>query len=313
MSPLRVFPQSLPRTSPEHELAYQVGAFLSAKGRQNPQTARFYDCKLKHFSAWLESQGIADVIAVTPQVVRDFLAFLQDGHSQGGLHAYYRSVKHFLRWCRLEYDLSEWEPLKNVQAPRALYRPLPTATVGVVKALLKTCRGTRFVDRRDEAMLRGLCDTACRIGEYLALRLQDVHLDDGTVILRAEITKGKRERLTYLGSRALRALREYLRMRDSLRPDSPLWVTEDGRPMSYNAFHQVLLSRSHRAKVPTLSPHSLRKLAATSMYRDGANLEEIRRLLGHSTLLVTQRYIGLTDDDLRQSHRTHAIGDRLLG
>lgn len=313
------------------ELDFQAKTFLNSK--RNPQTRRFYECKIHVFIRWLAEQGIESLEEITPSVIRAFFVYLEEDHSQGGRRAYSRGIKHFLRWTRAEFDIEDWKPLKNVTPPKKTYQPLPTTDTETVRRLIATCRngqGWDFTNARDEAIFRFLADSGCRAGEFLALNLGDIDLVQGSIELRAETTKTKQARITHVGNKTLLAVRRYLKARRDhdftnmaarygvlpkadLREEYPLWLTVTGIRMSYQSLRKMLEHRLERAGVEErVTLHSFRKYCATSMLKSGASLETIRRILGHNSLAVTQRYLRLSNDDIAESHKTHSPGDRLL-
>ena len=73
---------------------------------------------------------------------------------------------------------------------------------------------------------------------------------------------------------------------------------------------QSVLKRLTRRLPFHVSPHILRHTFATEYLRAGGDLESIRRIMGHSTLAVTQIYLDLVRDDLVESHRSYSPSDR---
>ncbi len=287
-------------------------AFLrSKKSSCSAGTLDFYTRKLAEFLLWLGPQA-GRVEDIRPQHIREFLTELAQGHAPGGVHAYYRSLRTWVNWCRKEYD-TEWNPLRNVQAPRAMHEAMGAADIEDIKKLLRACDHRTFVGSRDDAIIRTLLDTGLRASELLRLDLEDTDVTEGRITVPAAKTEGKVARSAFLGSHAARALRRYAAMR-STRAESPaLWLTQEGTRMTYAGLHTMLRRLSERAGVEgRVTPHEIRKAFATAMHRSGADLETIRRLLGHSSIIVTQTYLRLTDDDLHRVHEAHSPGDRLL-
>lgn len=286
------------------ELNYELAAFLES--RPTPETTRFYASKLPKFCEYLLSQGVETLEDARPQHVRAFLTSLKEGHTLGGQHAYYRAIRAWARWVGQEYGF-EHDPLANVTAPRMVNEPLKPATVEQVLTVLKRCDKRTFCGRRDDALIRFALDTALRASELLRLNTEDVNLDTGDVHIAPEASKTKQPRTVFVGPRTLKAVRAYLRRR---KDDNPaLWVTESGERLGYYGLRSILTSRSDDP--PTW--HGIRKLAATTMLKCGADLEIIRRILGHTSLITTQRYLCLSEEDLRQSFKHVSPAQNLLG
>ena len=228
------------------ELFLDLQRFLNT--RQSPETCRFYKAKLTPFLTWLQGQGVTELEGTTPQLVRDFLAHLRPNHSLGGQHAYFRSIKAFLRWCQREYDLGDWQPLKNVDAPHLAQVPIRAAKLEDVKACLRVCDKRSYEGLRDSALLRFLVDTAVRASECLRLRRDDVDLATGDIRIRPETAKDRQGRVVFVGLKSLKVLRAYLRRRVDDCPS--LWVSREGRPLHYDCLRVIDRPTIYQASPP---------------------------------------------------------------
>jgi site-specific recombinase XerD len=111
------------------------------------------------------------------------------------------------------------------------------------------------------------------------------------------------------------AIRRHLAMRPDVDPAEWLFVDAQGRPLTPRHLVQILHRLSARAGLPPdrrLHPHALRHFAATSWLRNGMGLDQVRRLLGHSTLSTTIRYSSLIAADLERAHQKAAAIERVL-
>jgi len=133
-------------------------------------------------------------------------------------------LRAFLRWYEdeAEPERTAWRnPIKKVKAPKVSKEPLDPVEFDVVDKMMGTCvRGT-FAGDRDAAILLVLLDTGIRANELLAVNLDEASQARGEVFIRKG--KGAKSRTVYLGKKARKALRRYLRhRRDGCRS---LWVT----------------------------------------------------------------------------------------
>lgn len=278
------------------------------------RTRAFYAQKLQVFSDYLKEQGVTGPEDITPAHVRAFLVNLSQDHNPGGVLAYFRAVRAFLRFARRE-GLIDHDPLRNVRTPKADLEPLQPVSLDVLNALLATCDKSEW-GLRDRALLLALLDTGCRAGEFLHLDIGDVNLNDGSLLVRK--TKARRPRMVFLGRLARQALFRYLRARPEAGPSDPLWLARpvhDSMPpgrLTYSGLVSMLRRRAKAAGVPAPMPHSFRRAFALTMLRSGADLVSIQRLLGHSDLSVLNRYLRQEAADLAQVHRRASPVDRLL-
>lgn len=291
----------LPPGRQEYHLETMIQAFLIAKRSEalSIRTLEFYRDKLRKFVDFCDTQAITMIDQIDAGALRLFLTWLEDrGHTEGGRHAYYRSVKAFLKWWDIEYDPIDWvNPIKKVKAPKLPQELLDPADIDVIRAMLDTCRSDSFTDIRDKAVILTLMDTGCRARELLGLTLD--HMDPtGRVTIRQG--KGKKDRIVFLGKKTQRAVRSYLRGRRD--GEDSLWVTNSGTPLTYAGLRQIMRRRARYARVRAPSLHSFRRYFAITCLRNGMDVYTLRRLMGHSSLKVLDRYLKQDDDDLRDGH-----------
>ncbi|MBC7233113.1 MAG: tyrosine-type recombinase/integrase [Chloroflexi bacterium] len=292
------------------ELAQGITAFVvdrQARGLSR-RTCQYYASELRHWQAYLEARGVHKLQDITADHVRQYLLHLQErGRNPGGVHCAYRVAKTFLRWCWQEYDLAPPCPIAKVNAPRLPHELLEPVSMSDLKAMLATC-GKDFTGARDKAILLCLLDTGCRASEFLALDVQDVNLATGAVIIRHG--KGGKFRTCFLGSKARRELLRYLRHRSDL--SGPLWVTVDGKRLTYAGLRQIVRRRAQAAGVRVPSLHSFRRAFALLCLRQGMDVYSLQKLMGHADLSVLRRYLAQTEGDLKQAHERFGPVDKLL-
>ncbi len=293
-------------------LSTLAAAFLLDRKAQNltKKTLDFYRMNLQKFINWCDTQAVRTIDQITPELLRGFfIAMTERGHKAGGVHAFYRTVRVFLRWYAVEFEPADWrDPLRKVKPPKVDIEPLEPVSLETTRAMLDTCKRGKFTDERDRAIILFLLDTGVRAGELLALDKQDIDALTGDVLIRK--SKSRKPRSVFIGRSARRALRAYLKMReDSTRA---LFVTDEGERLHMNGLRQIFLRRAKRAGVPAPSLHSFRRAFALAMNRAGVDLLTVARLLGHSDLSLLERYIKQTSEDLRSAHERGAPADNLL-
>jgi integrase/recombinase XerD len=176
--------------------------------------------------------------------------------------------------------------------------------------MLSLCRALPRTANRNEALLRLLLDSGLRITEALKLRIDDVHLDAGSV--RVRCGKGGKDRMAFIGMKTSRAVLRYLKVRKAVNTDT-IFVTQDGLPMKRRHAHQLIarLGASARISGVRVSPHTLRHTFATWFLRSGGDVFSLQRQLGHSSLSMTRRYLDLTQNDVAAAHGLHSPGNQL--
>ncbi len=206
-------------------------------------------------------------------------------------------------------ERGEADPAADLRAPRLpprLPRALPEA---VVARLLDSVQGEEPADLRDRAMLEVLYGTGMRVGELVALDLDDLAPDLGLALVRG---KGQRERLVPLAGAARAALVRWLspggrglvaaRRRRTRASDVPaVFLNLRGGRLTRQGVWTVLSQRAAAAGITSgVHPHVLRHSCATHMLSRGADIRVVQELLGHASVVTTQLYTKVTVEHLRR-------------
>ncbi len=178
-----------------------------------------------------------------------------------------------------------------------------------------------IVASRNRAILELIFSTGMRIAEVIGLNRDQIRTDNGVAVDNKMyvLGKGKKQRFVYLTDRALFYLNEYLKKRIDNYP-AMFIPTRGTRKATENPYIVRLSTNYLQMKiaeyrrrlgivVPT-SAHSLRHGFATYLAEEGANPAAIQRLLGHSSLQTTSRYVHASDKFAEKAHREHhPLGD----
>jgi integrase/recombinase XerD len=163
------------------------------------------------------------------------------------------------------------------------------------KALLAAPDTSRWIGRRDHALLTVAIQTGLRVSELTGLRCQDIHLSRGAHLRCTG--KGRKDRCTPLTRHTVTILREWARERGG-QPADALFPTSRGRPLSRDAV--ALLITRHAAKAAqscpslqakTITPHTLRHTAAMRLLHAGVDTSVIALWLGHEKTDTVQIYL----------------------
>jgi len=164
-----------------------------------------------------------------------------------------------------------------------------------VDALLAAPDRTRWIGRRDHALLTVAIQTGVRVSELTNLRCQDLHLGTGPHVQTTG--KGRKQRATPLTKQTVAVLREWLEERHG-QPDQPLFPTSRGRPLSRDAIALLINKHAETASRScatlhnkTVSPHVLRHTAAMNLLHAGVDSTVIALWLGHESIEATQIYL----------------------
>jgi site-specific recombinase XerD len=292
------------------ELLPSFRRHLAAENKA-PRTAKAYAEGVTRLHEYLAEQGMpTQVASITREHVEAFLADQLARLKATSARSRYASCRQFFRWLQEEGEITE-SPMARMKPPAIPEQPVPILTEDELRALLKAAtKDTSYYGRRDEAILRVFIDTGARLAEVAGLELDNLMLDSGTIALMG---KGRRVRFAPVGSKTIRALDRYLRLRDR-HPDSArqtLWLGRSG-PMTDYGLMEVVKRRARKAGIGHVHVHQLRHSAAHFLRLAGADDDSVMRLMGWRDRAMLHRYgASAADERARATHRRLGLGDRL--
>lgn len=283
--------------------------YLKVEKGLAPLTSQAYLRDLSQFAEFLSERkrALADA---RRQDVRDFLDNLI-GHSADGRTVARKlsTLRHFYRFLLLDRHITH-DPTLNIDTPKQ-WKVLPKSLArSEVETILQprtpgADKQSQALSLRDRALLEMLYAGAVRVSELCGLKLDDLKLDLGYMLVRG---KGDKERIVPLGQASLSALNSYLR---DARPvllrerRSPLvFIDVRGTGLTRQRVWQLVRSASTPIGHPA-SPHMLRHSAATHMVENGADLRTVQTILGHADISTTQVYTHLALDRLKTVYKSY--------
>jgi integrase/recombinase XerD len=292
--------QILVDTQPDNLMGQFIGGFLLERESRGlaPGTLRTYADELRRFSMWAGPAGIADVEDITPDLLRRFLLHLAETRNAGGVHITFRVVRSFLIWYVNEFEPDGWKnPISKVKPPKPNNQPLPGVDQEAFGKLIAACDGP--MKQRDKTALLFLLDTGVRAAEFCALNIGDLDVMSGAVTILHG--KGNKRRIVYVGQTVLKELRRCLKPR-KLSPEAPLFILDDGQRINFGALRDLVKRLSKRAAIESPGLHDFRRAFAVNMLRNGCDVITLARLMGHNNMSITERYLFLVEEDLRNGH-----------
>jgi len=292
------------------ELLGEFERHLRSERGRSEHTTRAYLGDLRSLLTFLEDEcGTTDLAAVRLRDLRAWLAAMgAAGAARTTIARRAATARTFLGWATRTGRIPA-DPSLRLVAPRRAAR-LPEVLKQADAAALLQVAGVASDDQdplhlRDRAALELLYASGIRVGELVALDLDDVDLAGGVVRV---LGKGAKERTVPFGAPAREALAAWLQL------GRPQLVTGDsGRALLLGrrgrradarqirtALHALL---RHVPDAPDMGPHGLRHSAATHLLEGGADLRMVQELLGHASLATTQIYTHVSVDRLKQSYR----------
>jgi integrase/recombinase XerD len=275
-------------------------------------TVAAYRRDLSAFLDGLAARGVDQPDGISTELVSAHARSLREGDHPQAASSVARalsSIRGFTRFL-VEEGLLEADPALEVPAPKLPSRLPKALTIEQVQALLDATDGDEPARLRDKALLELLYATGARVSEAVALDVDDLLGEDGTVDVIRLFGKGGKQRIVPVGSYARAALDAYLvRARPLLsahgRAASALFLGVRGARLSRQNAWLIIRAAGDRAQLTEeLSPHSMRHSFATHLLQGGADVRVVQELLGHASVATTQIYTKVTADALRDMYAT---------
>jgi len=299
-------PEQRPLDAWPEATAHGVLGFLAFRKRRGQVLAsREGDRqRLVEFLETLPPEGAADLTQVTHRHVAAYIETLQDrGLAPGTINRRLATLRMFFRWLSREGGYPRDNPVREdhtLTLPPPLPRALPPEDVRALLAVV------------DDVCLRALflvlLRSGLRIGEALALTVDDVDLEQATLTLYQGAKNG-RGRVVYLAADARQALADWVQERQGY-PVRQLFfrflshgLSKGWVQMCFQRYvAEAGLTRHYRL-------HDLRHTFATDLLNAGVPLTTLQELMGHISLPITQRYARVADP-VKRGQYFAAMGQR---
>ena len=296
-------------------LSLAIAAFALYKTAEGlaPGTLATYQWAL---ALLLEALGDVPFASLTKTDALTFMAAVRQKKTKRGPYAnktienIWVALKSFDAWRVKECALPAWY---LIERPDTSYDQPQPFTPDEVKRILHAAQYTRSAEtvtrkqfsmhrptaKRDVALIMLLLDTGLRAGEVGRLDIEDLDVSTGALTVdRWGSGKKTRGRVVYLGVTARKAL---LKLTLGRQPDDPLFVTASGRRLNASAILHLVHAMGVRAKVAKCHPHRFRHTAAIQFLRNGGDVFSLQRMLGHSSMEMSRKYVALANVDLQSA------------
>jgi integrase/recombinase XerD len=222
-----------------------------------------------------------------------------------------RTIKAMFNWAVKEGLVRE-SPFENVSLLRVPESDFQVLTPAHERKLFAVCDLTTFTGVRDALLMSFLLDTGVRIGECVRILRGDVNVTNRSVLVRAESSKNRRARTVYYGPRTQRILGVYLQWHEQNAQSPQLFLNEFGEPMNKDWAIQRIRQIGRAAGIVgvRVSAHTFRHTFATRYIKATGDPFSLRRLLGHSSMEMVNRYVNQSTSDIREQYEKFLRGSK---
>lgn len=270
--------------------------YCEIQKRLDVKTLKAYKIDLSQFMKEINTENFIDI---TPSMLENFIANLHTKYKPKTVKRKIASIKALFHY--FEYrDLIEKNPFNKIQIKFREATTLPKIIpLNYIEAILSTIyehkntAKTTFQQRnalRDVAAIELLFATGMRISELCSLCINDINLDNGTILI---FGKGSKERMLQIGNaEVINILKEY--HADFLcecENCGHFFANQSGNPLSDQTVRRMINKYTELASVNLhITPHMFRHTFATSLLEADVDIRYIQKMLGHSSINITEIY-----------------------
>lgn len=286
--------------------------YLRYEKRFSPHTVTAYATDLEQFAAYLNAvYSITDPLSVDHTIVRSWAASLLDNKiSARSVNRKLSTLKAFYRFA-LKNTLIKASPMLKVQSPKTDKRLPVFVQEEKINALLdnpspegEPVFADTFPDVRARLILELLYGCGIRLSELINLLQKNVDLGRKQIKV---LGKRNKERIIPINASLEAMLKRYLELRSKEfdgNTEEVLLISDKGKKLYEKFVYSLVIRYLSQAGVSgKRSPHVLRHTFATHMLNHGADIVDIKDLLGHSSLSATQVYTHNTIEKLKKIHQ----------
>jgi len=301
------------------DLRQQVAAFHAFNETKGLawRTIEGYDHKLTYSLDWLINEYGEEAV-ITGQHIRQFIAFKRaEGRMPNTLRCYVASLGAFYTF--LVFDgliAADDNPMKQVPIPRVPASQVEPLTPEQVARFLASFDRSNLMDYRDYTACVLILDTGLRAGEAVAVTLDDLDMERQRIKV---LGKGRKRRTVFFGEKVKALLADYVeRCHPWIANGSRALFPPIGNAAKNGRIDPKTLSAAVRRKFDQVgipraysSVHRLRHTFAVSWIRNQGGVLQLQRILGHSKLDMTMKYVNFCTEDLAISHAKASPVDAL--
>ncbi len=266
----------------------------------------FSDATIKRtvrYAKYIESQGLnLDAIETEEDVLDYFSRMREKGVSRKTLNNHVKVINRYLQFRGMDIKIPYYREFRS--------EDIIILRDEEVERLLGVKWTRPDIHWRNQAMLHVLFATGVRIAELIALNLQDLIYDPalGMHIIKVRHGKWEKSREVPVPPKVVRIVEEYRKVRIQSDPNA-MFTTPSGR-VTHSYARRIMKLAGIAAGVPYFHAHLARHWRAVKWLESGVDLETIRRLMGHSSLKVTQIYLKART---RENALKEVMKDRFFG
>lgn len=277
--------------------------YMTNTKNASKNTLSAYERDLEAFSSYAKtiSKELCGIVSSDISSYKKKLA--DNGFSTSSVSRIMSSIRGFYKYLLIVGAVEE-NPSASIKNDKAEKKDFEILSDAEVELLLSQPDTKTIKGIRDKAMLELMYATGMKVGELISLSVSDVNIALGYVAFHGD-SSAKHARTVFLYPAALAAVKEYLeKSRKFLYvSDNALFLNVNGSAMTRQGFWKILKNYASDAGISkTITPLTLRHSFATHLLENGADINDIKEILGHSDIASTQVYANYIKSRIKNSY-----------
>ena len=270
--------------------------FLEIEKGLSANTIDAYRRDLTDFLDFCVSKGAEELNDIERTHINGYILKLHDEkYTPTSVMRKTASLRGFFKWL-CENEICKKNPALTLEQPKIPKKLPKVMTIEEINTIL-----SQDLIKIEKVILELLYGCGLRVSELVNLKINDIDISAKYLQCTG---KGSKERIVPIGSKALKAIKEYEKERDFIlqknrQTSKNLLIKGDGKNITRQDIYTFIHKQGEKIH-KSISPHTLRHSFATHLLENGADLRVVQELLGHSDVSTTQLYTHISKKRLKE-------------
>ncbi len=266
--------------------------FLEIEKGLSENTIEAYRRDLTDFLDFCAGKGMDDLNKIDRSHINGYILKLHDEkYTPTSVMRKTASLRGFFKWLCAN-EICAKNPALTLEQPKIPKKLPKVMTIDEINTLLT---------KREKVILELLYGCGLRVSELVNLKINDIDISAKYLQCTG---KGSKERIVPIGSKAIKAIKDYQKERDFIlqknrQTSKNLLLNDEGKNITRQDVYNFIHKQGEKIH-KSISPHTLRHSFATHLLENGADLRVVQELLGHSDVATTQLYTHISKKRLKE-------------
>lgn len=281
---------------------------LSKKGKIASATINYYYWNLKSLRDYMEDNGLSYINEMVQEEYNNYLENLLNKYTNPTtINTYLRATRALLYYAMREGYVCKYE-IQLVNEPE---KPIEVYTEKELEKLFKVptnLKKSTFTEYRNWILVQYLSETGNRRNSVISLKVNDVDFEQRYVKVR--VTKNNKVVYSPISQTMTRMLYNYI-ITWGLYDNDYLFPDTERKQLTQNAISKTIARYNKSRGVNKTSIHLFRHTMATNFIKDNGDISALQRLLSHSSITMTNRYVNFCNEDLIEEIDKHSLVEKI--